>query len=115
MINPMVVEGQIAGGVVQGIGGVLFEDMAYDDAGNPLATTFLDYSSRPLRPDFEYGHVESMSNSLGGYKGMGEGGARLHHPGGGERDQRRPGTTRRRSAHGVPFGPSQVLAALNAA
>ena len=43
MINPMVVEGQIAGGVAQGIGGVLFEDMAYDDDGNPLATTFLDY------------------------------------------------------------------------
>ena len=43
MINPMVVEGQIAGGVAQGIGGVLFENLAYDDAGNPLATTFLDY------------------------------------------------------------------------
>ena len=43
MINPMVVEGQIAGGVVQGIGGALYEEMAYDDLGNPLATTFLDY------------------------------------------------------------------------
>ncbi len=43
MINPMVVEGQIAGGVVQGIGGVLYEHMVYDDDGNPLATTFLDY------------------------------------------------------------------------
>ena len=37
MINPNVVEGQIAGGVVQGIGGVLYEHLAYDDAGNPLA------------------------------------------------------------------------------
>ena len=43
MINPDVVEGQIAGGVVQGIGGVLFEHLAYDDDGNPLATTFMDY------------------------------------------------------------------------
>ena len=43
MINPNVVEGQIAGGVVQGIGGVLFEHLAYDDDGNPLATTFMDY------------------------------------------------------------------------
>ena len=37
MINPTVVEGQIAGGVVQGIGGVLYEHMAYDDDGNPLS------------------------------------------------------------------------------
>ena len=37
MINPNVVEGQIAGGTVQGIGGVLYEHLAYDDDGNPLA------------------------------------------------------------------------------
>ena len=43
MINPNVVEGQIAGGVVQGIGGVLFEHLPYDEEGNPLATTFMDY------------------------------------------------------------------------
>ena len=77
MINPMVVEGQIAGGVVQGIGGVLFENMVYDDTGNPLATTFLDYllPSAPEIPDIEIGHIETLSHSLGGYKGMGEGGA----------------------------------------
>lgn len=77
MINPMVVEGQIAGGVVQGIGGVLFEHMVYDDDGNPLATTFLDYllPSAPEIPDIEIGHVETHSASIGGYKGMGEGGA----------------------------------------
>ena len=43
MINPSVVEGQIAGGTVQGIGGVLLEQMAYDEEGNPLSTTFADY------------------------------------------------------------------------
>src|SRR5207244_10198553 len=43
MINPSVVEGQIAGGVAQGIGGVLFEHLAYDDDGNPLTTTLADY------------------------------------------------------------------------
>ena len=48
MINPSVVEGQIAGGAVQGIGGALLEDFVYDEQGNPLTTTFLDYSC-PLR------------------------------------------------------------------
>jgi aerobic carbon-monoxide dehydrogenase large subunit len=42
MINPNVVEGQIAGGTVQGIGDALLENMVYDDAGNPLASTFVD-------------------------------------------------------------------------
>lgn len=77
MINPMVVEGQIAGGVVQGIGGALYEEMAYDSVGNPLATTFLDYLIPTVAevPELEYGHVETPSPSLGGYKGLGEGGA----------------------------------------
>ena len=43
MINPNVVEGQIAGGTVQGIGGALLENMVYDDNGNPLSSTFVDY------------------------------------------------------------------------
>ena len=76
MINPDIVEGQIAGGVVQGIGGVLWENMAYDDDGNPLATTFMDYliPSAPELPAIEYGHIETPSNTEGGFKGMGEGG-----------------------------------------
>ena len=77
MINPMVVEGQIAGGVVQGIGGVLYEHFVYDADGNPLTTTFLDYllPTATEVPDLEYGHVETRSNTPGGHKGMGEGGA----------------------------------------
>jgi aerobic carbon-monoxide dehydrogenase large subunit len=77
MINPDVVEGQIAGGVVQGIGGALFEHLAYDDAGNPLTTTFLDYlvPSAAEVPAIEFGHVETPSPGPGGYKGVGEGGA----------------------------------------
>jgi carbon-monoxide dehydrogenase large subunit len=77
MINPDVVEGQIAGGVVQGIGGVLFEHLAYDDDGNPLATTFMDYlvPSAAEVPPIEYGHIETPSPGPGGYKGVGEGGA----------------------------------------
>ncbi len=77
MINPMVVEGQIAGGVAQGIGGALYEEMAYDADGNPLATTFLDYliPTAAEIPEMSYGHVQTPSASLGGYKGLGEGGA----------------------------------------
>ncbi|HVM64998.1 MAG TPA: xanthine dehydrogenase family protein molybdopterin-binding subunit [Acidimicrobiales bacterium] len=77
MINPNVVEGQIAGGVVQGIGGVLYEHLAYDEDGNPLATTFMDYLLPTATdvPLIEYGHVETPSPGPGGYKGVGEGGA----------------------------------------
>ncbi|GAA3389128.1 xanthine dehydrogenase family protein molybdopterin-binding subunit [Cryptosporangium minutisporangium] len=77
MINPNVVEGQIAGGSVQGIGGVLFEHAAYDADGNPLATTFMDYllPTSTEVPVIEYGHVETPGPGEGGYKGVGEGGA----------------------------------------
>jgi carbon-monoxide dehydrogenase large subunit len=77
MINPNVVEGQIAGGVVQGIGGVLLEHLAYDSDGNPLATTFMDYllPTATEVPMIEYGHLETPSAGPGGYKGVGEGGA----------------------------------------
>jgi carbon-monoxide dehydrogenase large subunit len=77
MINPNVVEGQIAGGVVQGIAGALLEHLAYDDDGNPLATSFLDYlvPSAAEVPSIEYGHIETPSAGPGGYKGVGEGGA----------------------------------------
>ena len=77
MINPNIVEGQIAGGVVQGIGGVLHEHLAYDDDGNPLATTFMDYllPTASEIPVMEYGHIETPSPGPGGYKGVGEGGA----------------------------------------
>jgi carbon-monoxide dehydrogenase large subunit len=77
MINPDIVEGQIAGGAVQGIGGVLFEHLAYDADGNPLATTFMDYlvPSAAEVPAIEYGHIETPSGGPGGYKGVGEGGA----------------------------------------
>ncbi|MBM3658654.1 MAG: xanthine dehydrogenase family protein [Actinobacteria bacterium] len=77
MINPNVVEGQIAGGTVQGIGGVLYEHLAYDADGNPVTTTFLDYlvPTAAEAPRIEFGHVESMAPGPGGYKGVGEGGA----------------------------------------
>jgi carbon-monoxide dehydrogenase large subunit len=77
MINPDIVEGQIAGGTVQGIGGALLENLAYDADGNPITTTFMDYllPTSTEVPIIEYGHVESPGPGAGGYKGVGEGGA----------------------------------------
>ncbi|WP_187369657.1 xanthine dehydrogenase family protein molybdopterin-binding subunit [Fodinicola acaciae] len=77
MINPDVVEGQIAGGTVQGIGGALYEHLAYDEDANPITTTFMDYliPTAAEVPIIEYGHVETPGPGPGGYKGVGEGGA----------------------------------------
>ncbi|MEI7999714.1 MAG: xanthine dehydrogenase family protein molybdopterin-binding subunit [Actinomycetes bacterium] len=77
MINPMVVEGQVHGGVVQGIGGVLFEHFVYDPDGNPLTTTFLDYlvPTAAEAPNIEIDHVVTDGANPSGVKGMGEGGA----------------------------------------
>ena len=77
MINPNVVEGQTAGGVVQGIGGVFYEHIRYDEAGNPTTTTFMDYllPTAAEVPILEYGHVVTPGLTPGGHKGLGEGGA----------------------------------------
>jgi carbon-monoxide dehydrogenase large subunit len=77
MINPNIVEGQIDGGVVQGLGGVLYENFVYDESGNPLTTTFLDYLLPTAGdvPTIEHGHIETPALTPGGFKGVGEGGA----------------------------------------
>ena len=78
MINPMIVEGQIFGGVAQGIGTALFEEFLYDESGQPLSTTFSDYLIPTMTdvPDFRVAHLQTPSpHTIGGIKGMGEGGA----------------------------------------
>ncbi len=77
MINPNIVEGQVHGGVAQGIGGVLYEHNVYDRDGNPLASTFMDYLVPTAHeiPEIETFHIESPASTVGGYKGVGEGGA----------------------------------------
>jgi carbon-monoxide dehydrogenase large subunit len=78
MINPTIVAGQISGGVIQGLGGVLLEDFVYDSDGNPLTTTFVDYllPTTTEVPVIEIVHTGTPSTTNpGGFKGMGEGGA----------------------------------------
>lgn len=77
MLNPDLVEGQVLGGVVHGIGNALFERMHYDEAGQPLSINYGEYLL-PLAaemPRFDIAHVETLSplNPLG-VKGAGEGG-----------------------------------------
>ena len=78
VINPMLVEGQIVGGSVQGLGGALFEECTYDDEGQLLAGSLMDYALPRASdsPAMELFHQESRSplNPLG-VKGVGEGGA----------------------------------------
>jgi carbon-monoxide dehydrogenase large subunit len=78
MVNPMIVEGQTYGGAAQGIGTALFEESPYDDNGQPLASTLLDYIlPGPVElPKFRIAHRETLSPySKFGIKGVGEGGA----------------------------------------
>ena len=78
LINPMIVDGQILGGAAQGIGTALYEEMPYDDAGQPLATTLADYllPSAAEVPSIRIDHMETPSPyTLFGQKGLGEGGA----------------------------------------
>jgi aerobic carbon-monoxide dehydrogenase large subunit len=77
MINKSIVEGQVHGGVVHGIGGALLEELAYDDQGNLLTSTFMDYSipTSTDSPDIEIFHkVTPSTSSLDGAKGVGESG-----------------------------------------
>jgi carbon-monoxide dehydrogenase large subunit len=78
IINPMVVDGQIQGGVAQGIGTALYEQALYDENGQFLTGTLMDYLVPTAAdvPRVEIGHIESPSPlTPGGIKGMGEGGA----------------------------------------
>jgi carbon-monoxide dehydrogenase large subunit len=83
MINPAIVEGQVAGGLAQAIGTVLLEEAGYDDRGNPIAATYKDYLLPQISdvPDFEYVHAATTpaQNEVGA-RGVGEGGAIIGPP-----------------------------------
>jgi carbon-monoxide dehydrogenase large subunit len=78
LVNPMLAEGQIVGGTVQGIGGGMLEELIYDSEGQLLAGSFLDYllPSAADTPRIRVVHEQSASPSNPfGVKGLGEGGA----------------------------------------
>jgi carbon-monoxide dehydrogenase large subunit len=78
LINPMVVDGQVLGGIAQGIGTALYEEMPYDSEGQPLASTLADYllPGATEMPTVAIDHMETPSPYTEfGQKGLGEGGA----------------------------------------
>jgi carbon-monoxide dehydrogenase large subunit len=76
MINPLIVEGQVQGAIAQGIGGALCEHLIYDDAGQLLTGTFMEYALPTAAgvPALELHHVEEPADNLAGVRGVGEGG-----------------------------------------
>lgn len=78
IVNPMIAEGQVTGGIAQGIGGALYEEMVYGADGQPRTGTYMDYlvptSSEIPDLDMDEIHTPSPMNDLG-VKGLGEGGA----------------------------------------
>ncbi len=77
LVNPLIVDGQVHGGVAQGIGAALYEEMIYDEQGQINTASLLDYlvPSACEIPPMQVVHLESASpTTLGGFRGMGEGG-----------------------------------------
>jgi len=77
MINPLIVDGQVHGGVAQGIGAALLEKVIYDNNGQLLTASLADYlvPSAAEIPPMKVSHLETESPStVGGFRGMGEGG-----------------------------------------
>jgi len=77
LVNPLIVDGQVHGGVAQGIGAALYEEIVYDEQGQITTASLVDYlvPSACEIPSMDVLHLESASpTTLGGFRGMGEGG-----------------------------------------
>ncbi len=76
VLNPLVLEGQLAGGLAQGVGAALLEELVYDDQGQLSTATLMDYlyPSATDVPGFTFGHIETPAATSTGVKGAGEGG-----------------------------------------
>ncbi|MEA2331901.1 MAG: aerobic carbon-monoxide dehydrogenase large subunit [Thermoleophilaceae bacterium] len=111
MLNPTIVEGQVAGAVAQGIGGALYEEIIYSEDGQLQTTSLMEYlyPTTVEVPPMVLEHIESPSpNTVGGVKGVGEAGT-IATPGAVANaiaDALRPFGVRVESS---PIGPSQVL------
>jgi carbon-monoxide dehydrogenase large subunit len=78
LVNPMIADGQVHGGVAQGIGNALLEEIIYDETGNILTSTLADFLPPTAHeiPAIELHHIETLTgNSITKAKGLGEGGA----------------------------------------
>lgn len=78
IINPMIADGQVHGGVAQGIGNALLEEIIYDETGNIMTSTLADFLPPTAReiPEIELHHIETLTgNTITKAKGLGEGGA----------------------------------------
>ncbi|HXW40470.1 MAG TPA: xanthine dehydrogenase family protein molybdopterin-binding subunit, partial [Xanthobacteraceae bacterium] len=78
IINPLIADGQVHGGIAQGIGNALFEEIVYEASGNIQTATLADYLPPTAReiPPIELHHIETpAASSVTGAKGLGEGGA----------------------------------------
>jgi len=114
VVNPMLVDEQVRGGIVQGIGGALYEHCVYDAEGNLLTTTLADYlvPMSAEMPEIHVGHVETPTReSLLGAKGAGEAGtagapAAIMNA---INDALKPLNAR---VHEQPFTPERILRAL---
>jgi len=77
VINPLIVDGQVHGGVAQGIGVALLEEVVHDENGQCISASLVDYvvPSAPEIPPMDVVHIEAVAEGTeGGYRGMGEGG-----------------------------------------
>jgi carbon-monoxide dehydrogenase large subunit len=114
LINPMIVEGQIHGGVAQGIANALYEQVIYDDRGNVLTGSLADYPVPTTAeiPSIEIHHLETLTEaSVTGAKGVGEGGTIRRAGGGTQRGFRCAGTVWHRYLRNADHAAADIAAA----
>ena len=117
LVNPMIVDGQVIGGLAQGIGTALYEEMPFDDHGQPLAATLADYllPGASEIPELRLDHMETPSPwTTFGQKGIGESGA-IGPPAAIVNAINDALATRGAEVFDLPATPQRVLAALQAA
>lgn len=117
LVNPMIVDGQVCGGTAQGIGTCLYEAVPYDDQGQPLASTLVDYQLPGATevPNIRVLHMENASPYTEfGLKGIGEGGA-VGPPAAIVSAVNDALRTIGAEVHDLPLTPERILTAINAA